>query len=229
MVIRPWVPGDRAAIRAICSEAARAQPDPLFHEDAELAPLLLADYYMDREPDCCFVAEAERRVVGYIVGCKDTGAYLKALRRWIVPRLVLRILGRLVTLRYRRATTYRALGWHLLVRLPPRALGRMTPSLRQFPAHSHFNVAADHRGQGVGSALSHALHEHLRASGIPGLHAVVLEPAGSDAISRYLCARRGHEVIAQRRHVVLRKVTGRDYDLKLLVCDLEGEVRRTLA
>lgn len=222
-VIRAYERRDRAAIREICRQAASAQPDPLFHEDPELAPLLLTDYYLAEEPDCCFVAEIDGRVVGYIVGCKDTDAYVRATRRRILPRLALRIAGRILTLRYRRRATYRALWFHLRAQLPPGRLDRLAPPRGDYPAHSHFNVASAHRGQGIGSALSRALHDHLRAVGIKGLHAIVLEPANTSAISRYLCAERGHEIAATRPHLVLKAVTGRDYDLKLLVCDLERE------
>jgi GNAT superfamily N-acetyltransferase len=223
IVIRAYDRGDSEAIREICRQAARAQPDPLFHEDAELAPLLLTDYYLADEADCCFVAETDGRVVGYIVGCKDTDAYVRALRRRLFPRLALRIAGRILTQRYRRRATYRALWFHLRAQLTPDRSGRLTPPCGDYPAHSHFNVAAEHRGLGIGSALSRALHDHLRAVGIKGLHAIVLEPAGTEAITRYLCAKRGHQIAATRPHAVLKAITGRDFDLKLLVCDLERE------
>jgi len=223
-VVRPYAARDRAAVREICRQAARAQPDPLFQEDDELALRLLADYYLDAEPDCCFVAVVDERVVGYIVGCKSTEAYLNALRWRIFPRAVLRVILHLLTLRYRRPATYRALWSHLRVRLSPRRSGVLLRPLVTHPAHSHFNVERRYRGQGIGHALSIALHDHLRACGIPGLHAIVVERADDDSTSRFLCARRGHVILATGPHEVLRRITGQEYHLKLLACDLEREV-----
>ena len=222
-VVRPYGDRDRAAVREICRQAAREQPDPLFQEDDELAPLLLADYYLDTEPDCCFVAEVDQRIAGYIVGCKRTEPYLQAARWRIIPRAALRIVRNVMTLRYRRPATYRALWCHLLARLSTRRLDTLQRPLATHPAHSHFNVEQRHRGQGIGHALSGALHDHLRACGIKGLHAIVIELAGDDSTSRYLCARRGHVIRATRPHELFRRITGREYHLKLLVCDLERE------
>lgn len=229
VIVRPYDGRDRAAVRDLCRQAARGQPDPLFHEDGELAPLLFADYYLDREPDCCFVAEVDGRIVGYIVGTRNTRACRRALGRRIIPRVVLRIATRIVTLRYRRKVTYRAAWAYLLARLRPGPADCPESLLGRYPGHSHLNVAAGYRGQGLGFALSTAFHDHLRACGITGMHAVVLEPAGDDSMSRYLCARRGHEVVAARLHGPLRTLTGRDYYLKLLVCDLEREARELRA
>ena len=66
VVIRGYKSSDRAAIREICRQAASEQPDPLFHEDPELGPLLLADYYLNYEPEQCFVAEVDGRWVTYL-------------------------------------------------------------------------------------------------------------------------------------------------------------------
>jgi ribosomal protein S18 acetylase RimI-like enzyme len=227
--VRPYTDRDRAAVREICRQAAHEQPDPLLQEDDELAPVLLVDYYLDADPDCCFVAVVDQRVVGYIVGCKSTEAYLKALQWRIFPRAALRILLNIMTLRYRRLVTYRALWWHLFVRLSLRRSLTLPRPLVTHPAHAHFNVERRCRGQGIGQALSIALHDHLRACGIKGLHAIVVERADNDSTSRFLCARRGHVILATRPHEVLRRVTGQEYHLKLLACDLEREAANAQA
>lgn len=228
VVIRGYDSSDRAAIREICRQAASEQPNPLFHEDSELAPMLLADYYLEYEPQSCFVAESNRRVVGYIVGCKDTGRYLKMRRRRVLPRATFRILSQLITLRYRRKTTYKALWWSLVGFLRPNRQSRPI-RLSEYPAHSHFNVAPDFRGAGIGSRLSVAYHDYLRAQGVKGLHAVAVEKADSENFSRYLCNKRAFRLVATREHPLLVRVTGQLYFLKFLVCDLEQEARNAEA
>jgi GNAT superfamily N-acetyltransferase len=229
VIIREYNPSDRAALREICRQAARHQPDPLFLQDDELVVMLFLDYYLDYEPDCCFVAESSGRVVGYIVGCKDTAVYEKVLRRRIAPRVLLRIARKIITLQYRRRDSYRALWWRLAMRPGALTFDEVRPSMIKYPAHSHFNVEPGYRGQGVGYKLGVALEGYLRKCGVTGIRATLVEKAGSDSISRYLCARRGYRLLATRNHPVLQRLTGQEYVLKLLVCDFEDEARNAAA
>jgi GNAT superfamily N-acetyltransferase len=227
VVIRGYKSSDRAAIREICRQAASEQPDPLFHEDPELGPLLLADYYLDYEPEQCFVAEVDGRVVGYILTSKDTQAYFKILKRRILPRLGLRVLWNLIRLQFRNRSSYEALWWKLAGSLGIHHRDEPILPIDEYPAHSHRNVAFGYRGKGIGHLLSVRQHNHLREQGIKGMHAVLVEKAGNDALSRELCRRRGFELVSTHPHAVLKKMTGQDYFLKLLVCDLEKEARNT--
>lgn len=222
--IRKYRPSDRDAIREICREAARGKPDPLLQEDSELAPLLFVDYHLEYEPDCCFVAESGGTVVGYIAGCSDTARYEKHLRRRVTPRIMLRIARKIVTLSYRRRDTYRALWWSIFTNLVTRP-ETLSTFWDEYPAHSHSNVNPRFRGGGIGFLLGVALHDRLRAMGITGLHAVLIEKEGAESYSRFLCAKRGYRVAAERDHVVLQKVTGQKYVLRLVVCDLEEEAQ----
>ena len=223
IVIRGYDSTDRAAIREICRQAARQTPNPLFQQDNELVAMLFLDYYLDYEPDCCFVAESNGRVVGYIVGCKCTDDYERVLRRRITPRVLVRIARKIITLQYRRKETYRALWWYLMMRPGALSAEEARPPLDKYPAHSHFNVGRGYRGQGIGYKLGVALERCLKKRGIKGIHASLVEKAGADSISRYLCARRGYRLISTRSHRVLQRLTGQEYFLKFLVCDFEHE------
>lgn len=225
VVIRAYASSDRAAVREICSQAASEQPDPLFHEDLELAPLLLADYYLDYEPEQCLVAEVDGRVVGYMLASKNTEDCVRIMRRRILPRLALRLFWKVLSLQFRNRSTYKALWWKLVVGLGSHQGAELAFPVQEYPAHTHRNVHPAYRGKGIGDSLSVKQHDHLREQGIKGMHAVLVERAGNDVLSRELCERRGYELVATRPHAVLTKVTGQDYFLKLLVCDLEKEAR----
>lgn len=149
------------------------------------------------------------------------------MRRRIGPRVLLRIVRKIITLQYREKRTYRALWWHLLMRLRNLSLEEVKPELRSYPAHSHFNVEPGHRGQGVGYKLGITLEGHLKKLGIKGMHAGLVEKAGADSISRYLCARRGYRVIAIRNQPALKRLTGQEYFLKVLVRDFDHEAGTT--
>ena len=75
--IRPFRPGDEAALADICLKTADAGADAtgIFDDDAIWAEIFVLPY-VHRHPDLAFVVEADDgRVVGYIVGAPDTDAF----------------------------------------------------------------------------------------------------------------------------------------------------------
>jgi len=95
VIVRPFAPGDREAIRKICRETGlKGDPTRLFFEDEEVLPLLYVDYYLDHEPDACFVAESAGRVVGYQIGSLDARRRRRIMLIRVYPRVALRILSK---------------------------------------------------------------------------------------------------------------------------------------
>ena len=168
--IRRYRRRDRAQIRhIICATALRGRPLAAFFEDEQVLVKLFMDYYLSYEPESCFVAESEGRVVGYIVGCTDSRRYQRVVLFRYGPQLLARLLLRLVTARYRRLGTYRTLWWALV------RAWREVPAadLRQFPAHVHLGVAPELRTAGAAFyvcvvRLGDALIGDLRARGVRG-------------------------------------------------------------
>ena len=218
VIVRPFAPGDREAIRKICRETGlKGDPTRLFFEDEEILPLLYVDYYLDYEPDACFVAEAGNRVVGYQIGSLDARRRRRIMLTRVYPRLVLRILTKILTLQYREKETFRTLWW-ILTRSWREALPRPPD---QYPAHAHFNMAKDYRGRRVGRRLNVAFRRYVLSKGIRGLHAIVREAEGKEILSEFLCRERGFRVIALGRSTVWEKATGCKWYAKLLVCDAQ--------
>jgi len=111
-IVRHFEEKDREVVRTICRQTGqKGNPASVFFEDEEVITMLYADYYMDYEPESCFVAEVNGRVVGYELGCKDTRKKKLVLMTKIYPRVCLRILWKLLTLQYRKTDTYRTLWW----------------------------------------------------------------------------------------------------------------------
>ena len=111
--VRPYEARDRDAVRHICCESGfMGEPvDPLF-ADRDLFADFFTAYYTDCEPAHCLVAEADGRVVGYLICCIDHARY----PRWqagLVLRSVPRVCGRVLTGRY-RLQDLRFLCWFLL-------------------------------------------------------------------------------------------------------------------
>jgi hypothetical protein len=222
--VRAFAEKDRAAIRKICSEAALEKPNTLFHEDRELAPLFFADCYMDYEPDMCFVGEVDGQVVGYQIGCKDTRRFSRIFQSRYLPRILARIVWKILTLQYRKKATYLALWWSVTELFRRRE--KITPPMDEYPAHSHFNVAAGFRGGGIGHLVSMAFRQRLQELGVRGQHSFIIEEAGNSALSDAVCRQRGFKVAATQPYHLLEKMTGKQWHMRLMIYDLRKEQER---
>jgi hypothetical protein len=218
-VVRRFEERDRIAIRKICSDAALEKPNPQFHEDPELAPLYFTDYYLDYEPQSCFVCEVEGRVIGYLVGCKDTRVFNRIFHNRFLPRIVIRIGWKLLTLQYRKKETYRMLWWILTERF--QQTEKLSIPLDEYPAHTHLNIVPEYRGCGLSNHLSKAFRQHMKEMGITGLHAIIIEKAGDSSLFNRFSGRRNYKLIATQRHTLLEKMTGEEWQLKLIGCHLD--------
>jgi hypothetical protein len=220
-MVRRFEERDRQAIRKICSAAALEKPNPQFHEDRELAPLYFTDYYLDYEPESCFVGVVAGRVVAYLVGCKDTRAFQRIFRKRFLPRIVAHLGWKLLTLQYRRKATYRTLWWMLMERFQGRE--NLSIPLDEYPAHTHLNIVPEYRGCGLSNLLSNTFRQHLKENGISGLHAILVEKAGDDSLFKRFSGRRRYQLFATQRYHLLERITGEAWQLKLIVTRLDKE------
>jgi ribosomal protein S18 acetylase RimI-like enzyme len=169
MNIRPYRPTDRDAVVTICHRTGYFGEDAApYFKDAELFGLLFTAYYLDHEPEHCFVADDEEKAVGYIIGSTDTGAQREAFDRLIVPRIVRRAFTR---------TLFRHPGDVLfLLGLTDHADYEKElfaeDLVTNYPAHLHMNVLPEYQRHGLGGRLMARFIDSIRASGAPGVHLV---------------------------------------------------------
>jgi len=216
-IVRHFEEKDREVVRTICRQTGqKGNPASVFFEDEEVITMLYADYYMDYEPESCFVAEVNGRVVGYELGCKDTRKKRLVLMTKIYPRVCLRIFWKLLTLQYRKTDTYRTLwwviskGWREALPVP----------LDKYPGHAHSNIEAAYRDYGLGQRLSQTMYEHMLEQGVKGTHCIIREEEGCGEWSSFLCREMGYKILKMKRNTVWEKTTGKRWHAKLLVRDL---------
>ena len=175
MDVRPYAEQDRAELRALFEHAGDGSPSASLwgHPDAEAAVYL--DPYLDVEPASVFVAAADGRLVGYLVGAVDTARF---------PGESKRIEAAIRTYRLPfRAASAPFFGRALADAVT--AAVRRRPTAGEFhdprwPSHLHIAVSRPARGTGAAGALMTSWIERLRAAGSPGCHLQTLvenEPA----------------------------------------------------
>lgn len=162
--IRPFRPGDEAALAEICLRTADAGGDAtgIFEDDAIWAEIFVLPY-VHRHPDLAFVVETDDgRVAGYIVCAPDTAAFEDWFQdqwwplhgaRWPQPS---------VERTRQDGTLMYAYGRH----------GGASPYGDDHPAHLHIDLRPELQGQGWGRALIGTLVAALRERGVPGVHLV---------------------------------------------------------
>ena len=137
-VIRPYLPKDRAALRAMCADTGfLGKPiDPVF-EDRELFADYLTSYYTDAEPESTFVCELDGEVKGYVMGSRFPKRKARYEAR-MLPGLVLRGLWRYFTRPYNAASR----GYVRWILTKARKENPFTPP--NIP-HLHFNIRPEAR------------------------------------------------------------------------------------
>jgi len=165
VVIRMYSPEDRDDVGRICWETGYGgKPAAPVFDDPSLFADFWVSYYTDLEPQSIFVAKADGKVIGYLLGCLDTGRYIRVFSRRIVPSILLKaLLGH-----YRIARkTLRYFG-SLMGQLLRREF--RVPPLERYPAHLHININEGWRRTGLGQQLMESYFAYLRQNGIRGLH-----------------------------------------------------------
>jgi hypothetical protein len=189
--IRPYCSEDKEMVREICRKTAfRNQGYDLYFEDGELFADYWTRYYLDYNPQWCYVTEKDRTVVGYLLGSHDFKDFERVMKKKILPRIFLKLFWRMVTLQYSKVKTYRYIRWVIF------KSWREMPNIpvERFPAHYHLNIlpkGAFHQGF---SGLLLKYLDDLEASGIPGLYGIVLEPGKGGWMSRLILKAKSRKI-----------------------------------
>lgn len=161
VIVRPYEPRDRAAVREICCDTADAgEPVERYFPDREVFADLLTRYYTDIAPEFSWVAEQDGRVVGYLLGCVDSRKFVRAMVWRIVPRALVRALG--------RGLFWNRRVWRLLKANchSKQSTFNRSQVYQDYPAHLHINLRRDFRAHGTGQALMDRFLEQMTGVGV---------------------------------------------------------------
>ena len=148
MRIRPYEEKDRENVRHVCIVTAGCADKS--EDEKQFILTLYCDYYIEKEPDNCFViADDEDNAVGYILCAENFSRYRKNFTPYI-KNLSL----------FRKLYAYGEMIAHF-------------PAAKKCNAHMHIDILPDFQGKGIGSQLLSALTSHLKTKGVNGLMLVV--------------------------------------------------------
>jgi ribosomal protein S18 acetylase RimI-like enzyme len=172
-VIRPYRPGDRAAVYDVCVRTAAAGQDARGrYASDELMGDLFAGPYLELEPERAFVLEDDGRVAGYVLGTADTRPFVRRYTDGWLPYL---------TSRYPPPAAASDAGMLELGLHPERLL---RPELEPYPAHLHIDLLPAAQGRGLGRRLMATFLTAVAAAGAPGVH-LGMDPANTRARGFY--------------------------------------------
>jgi len=166
IILRKFVLQDRSAIRSIsCQTAFLEMPVRNFLNNEEILADALTQYYTDYEPESCFVAAYDDKVIGYLVGAKNISRANNIFRNKIMFFLLAKAFksGLFVSLKTLR------LFFNIFISAVRGEFAAPDFS-KQYPATLHINIDKNFRGFHVGSRLIDCYLNFLKRNRISGVH-----------------------------------------------------------
>jgi len=200
ITIRKFIPHDRPAIRSIsCQTAFLEMPTHIFLNNEEILADALTQYYTDYEPESCFVATYDDKVIGYLIGAKNIWRANNIFKKKIMFFLIAKAFknGLFVS-----AKTLR-LFFHIAISA---AMGEfIAPDFsKQYPATLHVNIDKNFRGSHAGSRLIDCYLNFLDRNGISGVHFGSISDNAKDFFLK-----KGFILLHQNQRSYLRYALGR--------------------
>ncbi len=176
VIIRPYSSGDRDSVRQIAYDTAfLGNPGSAFFDDQELLQDYLTSYFIDYEPESCFVAVSGSGVIGYIIGAKDPSSSRKGLG----GRLLFKAITRNIIFRKKNAVfIFNCLKSFL------KGEFKAPDFSRAYPATLHINIAEGFRNHGLGAKLIVTYLDYLKKEKVRGVHFATLSDRAANFYDR---------------------------------------------
>ena len=148
LIIRPYNEKDKENVRYICLNSDG--PCKSTKRGINFSLAVYCDYYIEREPENCFVAADENnKAIGYIICTEDFDVFKKSFLEEYYSKIAKWEFKR-------RKSALRSIVSHEKYK-------------EEYPAHLHIDVLPDYQRMGLGHRMTDALLEHLKNKGVKGL------------------------------------------------------------
>ncbi|MFN7170592.1 MAG: GNAT family N-acetyltransferase [Candidatus Omnitrophota bacterium] len=201
IVIRAYRKEDRNPVREIAWKTAfMGESADIFFTDKKIVGDFLTSYFTDYEPQSCFVAESNGKVVGYIFGSQDVARFNRKFLLKIFPKILLKFFYRLSFLKRKN--------FLFIFRFLRSILKKefLMPSfIKAYPANLHINIEKEFRNLGIGKVLLDSYLKHLQNNKVSGVHLATL----SERAKKFF-EREGFKLLYEGKRSYFRHILGRD-------------------
>lgn len=148
VTIRKYEEKDKENVQFVClnSEGPEEAPD---EATGRFILITFCNYYLEHEPENCFVVDDDGRAVGYIICAENYDKYKEIFDRDYLP-----LTEEFGPERYRWALT---------------SSDPQGEFKGEYPAHLHIDILPEYHRLGLGGQLVSTLREHLASKGIDGV------------------------------------------------------------
>ncbi len=199
IIVRNYRLEERKAVREISVQSsifAQYIERQLLNED--IIADLLTSYYVEYEPQSCFVAEKNDEVVGYLLGSSDVLKMRKVIKNRVIPMLAKKA--------FQNGLIFRSANLNLIKNLLYsycKGEFKVPDFSQEYPATLHVNIAPQHRGKMIGSLLVYHFMQILKEKQVKGIHFGVLSEKAKNFFMKL-----GFEILFTGRYTFLQYLAG---------------------
>ncbi len=144
--IRKYEEKDLESVRFAC---LNSEGDPPDKEMCEFVLHIFCDYYIENEPQNCFVLSSDGKAVGYVICAENFGKFYEIYKNKYVPQIMHMDEG--------------------MVKWANEAYLLQEKLQKDYPAHLHIDILPEFQRSGWGGKLIKTLCDHLKAKGVKGV------------------------------------------------------------
>lgn len=199
IIIRNFKPEEKKAIREISVQNSifgEYTEQKLLNE--EIIADLLTSYFIEYEPQFCFVAEKNSEVVGYLLGSSDVTEMRKVVKSKIIPELVKKA--------FQSGLIFSSINFKLMKNVLSsyfKGEFKVPDFSQEYPATLHVNISPRYRGKMIGSLLVYHFLQILEKKQIKGIQFGVLSEK-----ARGFFEKLGFEILFSGEYTFLRYLSG---------------------
>ena len=167
VTIRNYEKKDKDSVKNIAWQTSfLGKPGIDFFDNKDIFADALTGYYTSHEPDSCFVAEKDGKVIGYVMGTKDISDFRFAMAVNIIPLLLVRAVidGSF----FRKKTRVFILSSFASIF---KGEFKSPGACKGYPATVHINVEEGFRTKGLGSNMLDTFMNYMASEKVEGVHA----------------------------------------------------------
>ncbi len=144
--IRKYEEKDFEGVRFTCLNSEGNPPEK---EMCEFVLHIFCDYYIENEPENCFVLSNDGKAVGYVICAENFSEFYEIYKNKYMPQIMRMDKG---------MVNWAKEAYHLQEKFQ-----------RKYPAHLHIDILPEFQRSGWGGKLINTLCQRLKAKGIKGV------------------------------------------------------------